>query len=418
MSKPTQPAENLRPASQFFRGWIALGIGIGLLIAVAGVGWWQFAVSPAELLDAGLMSVENADLEGLERIQERLKRRGGTEELAVLEGARLVRAGRYLEALNALPPDLLAGRHRHHVMRIGGESLFRLGDFAKAELLLTRLTAESRREVQAHRILAAMYYDLGATALVFRELEAIQQLAPDDYRPYHLAALIHADEEEFDAAATSFRQALDRHPPQVIAEQLSLELARALVRNRQYQAALDELETQIESAERSTLEAECFWSLGDLPQALERVETVLQAHPGQVAALRLKARLLEQRGQLEGALEALEQVLQKEPYDVESRYLFVQLLGSRGRLEERDRQQAEYSRWKALHDRMVELNRTASEQPDAVAPRRELVTVCRELGRERLAEMWQRSAEYCEQRQRAAQTPEASVDPAQTPDSR
>lgn len=418
MSMPMQPSEHRRLLRQFFRSRLALGIGIGLLIAVAGAGWWQIAESPAELLDAGLLSVENADLERLERIQGRLKRLGGTEELAVLEGARLVRAGRYLEALNALPPDLLAGRQRHHVMRIGGESLFRLGDFAKAELLLTRLTAESRREVQAHRILAAMYYDLGATALVFRELEAIQQLAPDDYRPYHLAALIHADEEEFDAAATSLRQALDRQPPPAIAEQLSVELARALVRNRQYQAALDELATQVESAERSTLEAECFWSLGDLPQALERVETVLQAHPGNVAAHRLKARLLEQSGQLEGALLSLEKVLEKEPYDVESRYLFVQLLASRGRLEERERQQLEYNRWKALHDRMVELNRTASEQPDAVAPRRELVTVCRELGRERLAEMWQRSAEYCEQRQRAAETPERSADAAQTPGSK
>jgi hypothetical protein len=121
--------------------------------------------------------------------------------------------------------------------------------------------------------------------------------------------------------------------------------------------------------------------------------------------LRVRARVLEDAGKTDQAVETLNEILIAEPYDVESRYLLVQLLGSSDRAAERDRQQAEYARYRALQDRLVELNLAASADPDALAPRLELIQVCRDLGRVELAEMWRRAADFCEQRLKLKKPP-------------
>lgn len=403
---PTAPSGI--PTSRSLRRRIALGVV--LLFAFGSLVWINTGQTPARMLQQGLAAVDVGDATTVERLRSKLEASGHPGEAAVLQGTWLVRRQRYPEALSILPPEMLDGPHRLQVMRLVGESLFRIGDFTKAELLLARLTQESSREVEAHRILAAMYYDLGANNLVLRELEAVERLAPADYRPHHLAGMIHADGEDFSAAVADFRHALDKKPPTAVAEELVMELARVLVRNRQYEAAQQELKTAPDTLQRSVLLSECAWSLGDLPRAAELVESVLARDAQNADALRLQARLLEESGNLPGAIQALKQLLNEEPYDVESRYLLVQLLGSSGQTRERDQQQVEYLRWRKLHDRLIELNLKANEEPDAVAPRRELVSVCRELGRERLAEMWQRSADYCEQRAQARQAgPDAAA---------
>ena len=112
---------------------------------------------------------------------------------------------------------------------------------------------------------------------------------------------------------------------------------------------------------------------------------------------------MEDQGKVDTAIELLRQILSVEPYDVESRYQLVQLLGIQGKTEQRDQEQSEYIRYRKLQDRLVELNLKASEAPDALEPRKELVQVCRDLGRPELAEMWSRAARFCEMRNSALQ---------------
>ena len=384
---------------------IWLGLVGGLFLAV---GLWLFVSggwNRRDPLERGLECVENADADGVDRIEHELNRAGRKDEATVLRCAWLTRRGRYGEVLRRLPPEMIDGPQRRHVLQLAGESLFHLGDFDKAELLLVRSTVEFPDEVAAHRLLAAMYYDLGANNLALRELAEVQRLAPLDYRPHQLAGMIHADGEDFAKAIDQLRQALDRNPPGETRAAIQVELARALTRNREYQAAVDLLTADGEFADRaapdrSAILAECYWSLGERDRAMTLVDAILQSDSRNTAALRLKSRLLEERGQVDGALTALRQVLAAEPYDVESRYQLVQLLGVRGLLEERDREQQEYQRYRALQEQLVKFNLQASDEPDAVAPRRELVRICQELGRHQLAEMWQRAVAYCEKRER------------------
>jgi tetratricopeptide (TPR) repeat protein len=382
--------------------WLGLAgglfIGAGLWLTV-GSGW-----SRRDPLELGLNCVENADADGVDRIEHDLIGAGHRDEAAVLRCAWLARRGRYAEVLRRLPPEMIDGPQRRHVLRLAGESLFHLGDTGKAELLLMQSAVEFPDEVAAHRLLAAMYYDLGANTLALRELAEVQRLAPLDYRPHQLAGMIHIDGEDFARAIQQLKQAIERNPPDDTRDMIELDLAKALMRNREYQAAVDLLTVDRDSAtrgapDRPAVLAECYWSLGERDRAMTLVEAILQSDSMSTPALRLKSRLLEERGQVDGALTALRQVLAAEPYDVESRYQLVQLLGIRGLIEERDREQREYQRYRGLQDQLVKFNLQASDEPDAVAPRRELVRICQELGRHKLAEMWQRAVAYCEKRE-------------------
>lgn len=384
------------------RIWLMLVAGL----LVGGGTWLSVSVwTRCDSLECGLECVANDDLDGVNRIEQALIGAGRDDEAAVVWCAWLVRRGQHAEVLRQLNPAMIDGPQRRHVLRLVGESLFYVGDFEKAELLLRQQAAEFPDEVAAHRVLSAMYYDLGANNLALQELTQVERLAPLDFRPHHLAGLIHADGEDFSKAINQLRQALDKSPPAEIRAAIQLELARALSRNREYQAVVDLLTAHHDSPnhdtpDRSAVLAECYWSLGERDKAATLTDEVLQSEPGNTAALRLKSRLLEERGQLDEALSALRKVLAAEPYDVEGRYQLVQLLGVRGLDEERDREQQEYLRLRALHDRLVKLNQQASDEPDAVAPRRELVQVCGDLGRPQLAEMWERAVMICEQRQR------------------
>lgn len=351
-------------------------------------------------LAAGLKCVENVDQEGVDRIEGQLRRMGRVDEATVLRCAWLTRHGSYQEVLRRLSPQLLEGPLRRDVLRLAGECLFRVGDLPRAEVALKTLATEFPDVVESHRLLAIMYYDLGSNDLTLQELDQVQKLAPQDYRPHHMAGLILSDAEKYLDAAKQFRLSLDKDPPEPIRGEIRRELAKSLIRIREYQDAIGVLDPDAESPERSALLAECYWSLGQKDRSNRIVDDALNLSPDHRPSLRIKVRLLEDEGNIEDAVKVLRQILKAEPYDVESRYTLVQLLGVRGLNEQRDREQAEYARYRKLQDRLVELNLEASSHPDAVAPRRELAQVCQELGRTQLAEMWRRAADVCEQRLR------------------
>ena len=369
------------------------------LLAGAGLLGMRSYRSEKPTLAEGLRRVENADAEGVDQIEQALLRSGARDEAAVVRCAWLVRRARYEQALNHLTPDMVAGPLSRHALRLAGESLFHLGQLDRAESLLTQLVAESPDEVDAYRILAVMYYDLGSPDLALKALSHVIRLAPLDYRPHHLTGVILTDNENFEAAAQQFRLGLSKAPPTETKRAMQQELAQVLIRHRDYQGALDALSETQSSPATDTQRAECVWSLGDSKQAVQLVDAVLADHPDHVNALKLKARIVEEAGAGELAVKLLQQVLVKEPYDLDARYQLLQLYGSLGKNDERATELIEYNRYRALQDRLIKLNQQASLDPNAEAPRRELVEVCQALGRQKLADMWQRAADYCARRQ-------------------
>ncbi len=384
-----------RRALRFITGALVVS---GLLVSAGllAARW----LSPTNLtLADGLRCVEQADSDGVDRIEQALLRSGSKDEATVVRSAWLVRRGRYDLALNRLTPEMIAGPLKRHVLRLAGESLFHLGELERAEVLLMKLVGEHPDEVGAHRLLAVMYYDLGSPALALKALEAVVRLAPLDYRPHQMAGIMLKDNENFVLAAEQYRLGLSKSPPEGKRQELRQELAQVLIALRDFQGVIDALATAQPSPDTDTQRAESVWSLGDAARATQLVDDVLSQHPDHVAGLKLKARLSEETGQGEQAVKLLQKVLATEPFDLDARYQLVQLYGALAKSTERATEQVEYYRYRALQDRLVELNQQANSDPNAIAPRRELVEVCRALGRQKLADMWQRAADYCARRQ-------------------
>ena len=165
---------------------------IGLVVGAGLLAMRGFRPTNPTLAD-GLRCVEQADSEGVDRIEQALIQQGSTDEATVVRSAWLIRRGRYDLALNRLTPEMIAGPLKRQVLRLAGESLFHLGELERAEVLLMKLVAEHPDEVAAHRLLAVMYYDLGSPALALKALEAVVRLAPLDYRPHKMAGIILKD---------------------------------------------------------------------------------------------------------------------------------------------------------------------------------------------------------------------------------
>ena len=380
--------------------FVATGLVVGAgLFAMRG-----FRPANPTLAD-GLRCVEQADSEGVDRIEQALIQSGSTDEATVVRSAWLVRRGRYDLALNRLTPDMIAGPLKRHVLRLAGESLFHLGELERAEVLLMTLVAEHPDEVAAHRLLAVMYYDLGSPALALKALEAVVRLAPLDYRPHQMAGIMLKDNENFVPAAEQYRLGLSKSPPEDKRQELRQELAQVLISLRDFQGVIDVLAEAASSPDTDTQRAEAVWSLGDAARAMQFVDQVLARHPDHVQALKLLAKLFDEVGQGEQAVTLLQKVLATEPFDVDARYQLVQLYGTLGKHAERATEQIEYDRYRALQDRLIELNQQANSDQNAIAPRRELVEVCRTLGRQKLADMWQRAADLCTRRQQGEKSP-------------
>lgn len=385
------------------RRWIFVALLFAAIPAMVAL-WLIFKpVEPGDSLAAGLHFVELMDSVGVERVERALTQSGHTDEATLLRCSWLARRNRYDEVLRQLPRRLENSPWRQDVLRLVGTSQFHLGELQQAEVALTTLVSEFPDELEAYRLLGAMYYDLGSNALALKALAHVQRLAPHDYRPHQLAAIILADAEKFQEAIKELRFALDKHPPEPAESPIRRDLAKSLIHIHDYQGAITVLEPDAPSTQRSSLLAECHWSLGNKNQAMREIESALIQSPTDPQSLRIKVRLVEDQGKLDIAIELLRQILSVEPFDVESRYQLVQLLGIQGKTDQRDQEQAEYVRYRKLQDRLVELNLKASEAPDALEPRRELVQVCRELGRLELAEMWSRAARFCEMRNNALQ---------------
>src|SRR5204863_9769317 len=115
---------------------------------------------------------------------------------------------------------------------------YHAGALIQARNCLQTLAEEQPHLPEPHRWLAAIHYDLGAMNDALGALDQLIRLRPDDFSPHHLLGQIFLDQERFAEAMLHHRQALKSGPPGNRIAEISLDLTRALVRQRSYAEAL------------------------------------------------------------------------------------------------------------------------------------------------------------------------------------
>ncbi len=328
----------------------------------------------------------------------------------ILEAALLNKAQKYAEALSqldALPGDV---QLRSWTLVAQGEALVGLGRPLEAQKLLQQAVQLSSQNVDAHRWLAVIYYDLGAVNHAEYHLKQVATLAPYDPRPWRLLGLMNKDYEVFDQAIAAYRECLRRDPSQQERDEVLLELAECLVKQRDYTEAQKVLEQAVPSVNREVLRAECYYNQSNLDRAVELLDQVLSENPDHSKALLLRADVYLVQGQVDKAVATAARAAQLEPHDYETAHRYAQALLRAGRQQEGQAEQARADQLRKLRERFSQLHEQAFEKIYDAAVRRELAKVAQQLGRNDLADVWNLAAERLEQAAKAGVLTESSTE--------
>lgn len=368
------------PAASIVAAMVAAALTHHWLIETRAPGW---------LFHWGLEAFEAGELDPVVVAADGLRGAPGFEpHVHLLEGMVALRMGRLVEAIQEF------GHARDHPQLAGlayalsGEALYRLRQFRDAERILNQALAIDPQQLHAHRYLAMLYCDLGAMTLAEHHLLAVAEAAPSDPRPHRLLGLIHKDYELYQRAVDDYRQSLARNPHQTDDEAIRLELAECLVKLRNFDEALEEIERCPPSGRRLAIEAECRYGKGDRAEASRLVEEALRLAPRHLDALLLKATLQLDCGDTAGAIRTLEEARTHHPTAYRVRYKLTQAYQRAGRQEDAKREAQATKEYRDLITRFADLHQEAIARPDDLEVRYQLGVTAQRLGRPDLAEAW------------------------------
>lgn len=201
-----------------------------------------------------------------------------------------------------------------------GDCLFRLGDLRAAAQVLAYVVDQKPDDVESHRLLAALYFDLGAMGRAEYHAKEVARLDPEDGRPLRLIGSIHKDFRNAEQASVAYRAALERKLSPAARSEVVRELTELLVEDLgKDQEALQTLE-QIPPGWRDSpdvwvLRATCIWRSPDKTEAIRLLDAALRADPELPVALVLRAKLHLHYEEPEAAIHLLERAARIDPHD-------------------------------------------------------------------------------------------------------
>ena len=381
-------------------GLAALAVLITIVALRGGFTRRGVAAPPAveELVRTGWKAVDDENAAAARASIRSLRAAGASGLAAVVQARLLVARGFSRPALDVLAGIATEDRERvgsdvdRLVHLVRGEAAYRLRIYPVAERELTAVLAAAPDSVDAHRLLAAMYYDAGVIPAAIEHLKATARLAPTDSRPHRLLGLIHNDYERYPEAVEHYRESLRRSPDQPDRDDVLVELAGSLVKLRSHREALATLEPLPKVDAADLIRAECLLAIGDRAAARALVDSLLRASPDDLGALVLDGSVHLEDGDPQGALGPLQRVVGRHPRDYLARLKLAQAYAGCGREAEADEARAEAERIRALRREFADLHQEAWTKPADTAVRRRLAAMAAALDRPDLEEVWLEAA--------------------------
>ena len=318
---------------------------------------------------------------------------GFTGHVLVLDAIAALRAKRFENALRILMSVPRDDRLRNVVLLYTGQAYYGLQQLPEAEHLLAALLNIDPDNLDGHRMLGAVYYDLGAFDNAFIHMNRVTELAPDDYRPHRVMGLMYRDFEQNVEAIQQYRLALDKQPDDRVTAAIRLELAETFVAQKQFADASTQL-SELEPSVRSlTLQARCAWNRGDEEETTDLISRARAAGLPERTLSLLIADVEASRNNPTAALREMEQATERWPHDAECHYRFAQLLRENGHTEKSTSAMQKFQQAKDRATQLTKLNIQAIREPTNADVRNELAELCETLDKPELAHMWRRAAE-------------------------
>jgi tetratricopeptide (TPR) repeat protein len=389
--------------------------GLLLLGGLAGLGGWAYHAStrPEARLRRGQEAARRGDYDRAEELADLLQADGHPDHAHLLRAECLFRQAHPERDLgeSSAPSPLLeralaelsqvqdTGDLGFDAAALAGQCLLYTNALRDAEHAFRLVLAKRPNDADAHRGLAALYYDQGALGKAIEQLDHVARLDPEDGRPHRFMGMIYKDLGEGDDAIACYREALRRKLKGRVAQEVRVELATLLVRAAAYDEAREVLNgcdaEMAATAEARTLRAECLWGGGDAAAARALLDRLLTEAPDGVPPLVLLARIHVAAGEDGEAASLLERAVAIDPGSSEAHYQLALAYRRLGRARDGAEQQQTADQITADLKEMARLNSEANDRPWDAEVRRRLAALCEKRGKPQEAAMWLRSAAAC-----------------------
>ncbi|HSG72118.1 MAG TPA: tetratricopeptide repeat protein, partial [Planctomycetaceae bacterium] len=257
-------------------------LGLISILALASVTIWGVSkfVQPPESsestrarLERAIHALQARDEKSFEAIRASFANDPRASEFAhFFDGLIALRKGMWDHAERELSQIEPSGEIRSFVLFSKAELLYRMSRLSEAEFALRQLLNDFEDHVDAHRLLGAIYYDLGSYDLAISHLGRVVELEPNSVGSHRLLGLMHHDFEQSVQACEHYRAALALSPPETMRQELIVEYAQSLIAQKEFHTALEILEGADRSQRTIALQARCLWNLNRKQEARKLVE--------------------------------------------------------------------------------------------------------------------------------------------------
>jgi tetratricopeptide (TPR) repeat protein len=378
-----------------------LGLAAVLGLVGGGSAWWYHTTRPDYRLRRGQEALRRGELDKAERLVHLLEDGGYLDHAHFLRGALFLHQRRLAEAVS----ELNQIREENEAVRLEAAVHFGLGFLSlgrprEAEHLLRYVVSRQPDHLDAHRGLAALYFDQGAKGPAVYHTREWVRLAPNDGYAHRFLGVIYSDFGDSNGwAIDRFREALRCGLRDDIAEEVQEELAELLVKQTDYAEALNVLDSlspeRAETQKALELRGECLWNLSRVPELRALLDRALPEHPRSAGLLRLQGQLLLDADNPKAATVALERAVQVDRHDHVGRHLLAQAYESLGRRSEAANQRRLALETQKLLEEVSDLSTKAIDKPWDAALRLRLAEVCEKVDRFPEAAMWRKAAAAC-----------------------
>jgi tetratricopeptide (TPR) repeat protein len=375
-------------------GTVVLGIALG---AVAGVSaWWYHTTRPIYRLRQGQEALRHGRPDKAERLAQRLEGDGCFDHAHLLRGEAFLRTQQFELAIDEFKHIQDQGDLLVEASAIYGLTFFSVRRLAEAEKLLRYVVSKQPDHLDAHRGLAAIYFDQGALRLAVRHAKECARLEPHKGYPFWFLGIIYKDLGEHASACEAYQEASKRELSRQQVDEVKEGLAEVLTLQKEYAKALVIIEDCSASVSGKpkmlACRAECLWGLDRAAEAKLLLDKVLKEQPHSPELLRLRAKLHLSDNEPQKASAFLEQAVRLDRHDYQSRYQLAQAYQMLGRPADAAEQQRLCKETQEYLTELTNLNEAIAERPWDAAVRTRLAEVCDKLDKPDLAAMWRRAA--------------------------
>ena len=368
-----------------------------LLLGLTATGsalLWPVSPAPAELYKTGKTAALNADWKTAGSVADQLQKlpewraHAGLLRGFIARGRGQLKEAMLLFSLANSNPATRTEAYFH-----AGSILHQQQQFNQAILLLRQVLDWQPDHVDALRLLAASWYDIGAMEKAIQTLREVSRLAPADYRPVYMQASILQDFERWEDASLAFAEAAAKAPAgSPVSTEIHAAWGDCLTQLRRWEQALSVLEKAGDWPAVLALKAQAMYSLRRFDEAARLADLALAKDPTQPDAVLIAAATLERQNHAAQGLQILSNCLQKHPYDLRLHHRTADLLAALERPTEAEHYRRQAGEIAALRTRFSTAQQTLVQDTTTVEKRLEVAALAEQLGELQTAERWLRAA--------------------------